>query len=81
MGSESGENDSEIENTEFFPVIPPEKTKIQKDDLTDQVTDQQLSSSELELLLYPWLYMELDLPRTSAQKAQVCLTLYERVLG
>jgi len=48
MGSESGENDSEIENTEFFPVIPPEKTKIQKDDLTDQVTDQQLSSSELE---------------------------------
>ena len=48
MGSESGENDSEIENTEFFPVIPPEKAKIQKDDLTDQVTDQQLSSSELE---------------------------------
>ena len=48
MGSESGENDSEIETAEFFPVNPSEKAQLQKDDPIAQSTDQHLARSDLE---------------------------------
>jgi len=47
-GSESGENDSEIETAEFFPVNSSEKDKLQKDDPIVESTDQHLASSDLE---------------------------------
>lgn len=47
-GSESGENDSEIETAEFFPVNQSEKDKLQKDDPIVESTVQHLASSDLE---------------------------------
>ena len=43
LGSESGENDSEVESAEFFPVKNVvEKTQLEKDDLKGD-PDQQLA--------------------------------------
>jgi len=48
LPSEGGENDSEIENTEFFPVNQSEKSKLEKDDLVRRGGAHQQLDSDLE---------------------------------
>ena len=44
LGSESGENDSEVESSEFFPVNKVvEKTKLEREDLSGD-PDQPLAT-------------------------------------